>query len=162
MRGSQQVAAGTTNAAGNYSVQLPAGNYSVKAFAQGYAPAGKTISLTERDASASFQLEETPSGASSSSSTDAGSKSRPSGPGRRSEDRPSERPPQTWYIVEHRDNPEAAWVELGRFRTQREAQYALFRAVERGQIPGAAPAESRIRTVTIAVGSGDDRRRPRE
>jgi hypothetical protein len=159
MRGSQQVAAGTTNAAGNYSVQLPAGNYAVKASAQGYAPAGKTIALTDRDASANMQLEETPSSASSSSSTDTGSKSRPSGSGRRSQDRPAERPPQTWYIVEHRDSPETAWVELGRFRTQREAQYALFRAVERGQIPGAAPAESRIRTVTIA-GSSDDRRRP--
>ncbi len=159
MRGSQQMATGKTNAAGNFSVQLPAGNYAVKAIAQGYATAGKTIVLTNRDAIVDFQLEEMASSASASSSTDTGAKPRPSGAGRGRQDRQPVQPPQTWYIVEHRDNPQAAWVELGRFRTQREAQYALFRAVERGQISGAAPAESRIRTVTIA-GSSDDRRRP--
>lgn len=159
MRGSQRIAAGTTNAAGNYSVQLPAGNYAVKAVARGFAPAGKTVTLTDRDSSVSFQLEGTPSSASSSSTTEGPRPGGSGGIGRGPRDQPTQSPPQTWYLVEHRDNQRSPWVELGRFRTQREAQYALFRAVERRQIPGAAPAESRIRTLTLAS-SSDDRSRP--
>jgi hypothetical protein len=160
MHGSQRIASGATNAAGNYSVQLPAGNYAVKAFAQGFAPAGKSITLSDRDESVNFQLDRLPSGASASSSTEGPRPGGSGGIGRGPREQPTLSPPQTWYIVEHRDSLNSSWVELGRFRTQREAQYALFRAVERHQIPGAAPAESRIRTVTLAA-NFDDRNRPR-
>jgi hypothetical protein len=174
LRGSQRVAAGTTSASGSYSVQLPPGSYAVKASAQGYAPAGKTITLTDRDATADFQLDRTASTSAATSSGADQERNQPAASGAtgsrssgrdtrgKQSDRAAGRPVRTWYLVEHRDNAQSPWIELGTYTTQRDAQYALFRAVERGQIPGAAPAESRIRTVTRSAGGEDSRRPPRE
>lgn len=150
LRGATAVASGTTNANGVYSVELPAGGYAVKVVSDGFAPSGQTLRLVDHDAAIDFQLEPLPSaeeGSDGDSSSGAGG-----GPSRGG-DIPSLRPPRTVYIVEHRDNANATWVVLGTYPTEREAQAVLFRAVEHGQIAGAAPAESRIRAVRLSGSS---------
>jgi hypothetical protein len=173
MRGSSQVAAGKTDAAGIFRVPLSPGEYAVKAFAEGFAPAGTVAAVGERDVNVELKLGPTGGSAdeskterrtpdSSASSKSGGASSRGRNPAK-GDNIPDQRPSRTWYIVEHRANSQAPWVRLGQYSSEREAQAALFRAVERGQISGGAPAESRIRTIQVPVDPGEDRqdrRRP--
>ncbi len=149
MLGSRRVATGTTSTAGTYRVPLAPGNYSVKVEAQGFSPAGKTISLTTSDAEVQVQLDRRPTTTEEATRRDETSppdrKRRPTEGARPPVERPV--PPggavEVHYVVEYRLNSQSPWTVLTTRSTQREANMALFQAVERGQIPGSA--ETRIR-----------------
>lgn len=150
MLGSKRVASGVTNAAGTYSVPLAAGNYSVKVEAKGFAPAGKTITLADRDVQLDFQLEQRNAPAEGATPAEDGGRP-PRGIDRGGTPVPPGGAADVRYIVEYRLNNKSPWTVLATKQTQREANMALFLAVDRGQIPGSAETRIRVEKVRRAA-----------
>jgi hypothetical protein len=141
MLGSKQVASGSTNAAGIFSAPLPAGSYSVKAEAQGFAPAGKTISITSNDTQLDFQLNPLQAAMEDTSPPERVRQLPPDEFGRNRQ--PLSEPSDVHYIVEYRLKGQKNWTVLTTKHSQREANSVLVLALERKQIP--TSAETRVR-----------------
>jgi hypothetical protein len=146
LRGAQRIASGATNANGVYTIPLPPGAYSVKVEARGFAPAGKTAALTERGATVDFQLMAIDGGGQSLIGPDRRTPL-PLGLKKVPTEGLKERIPSAKrlveYVIEYRFTLDSTpWQEYGRYPTQREANRALFFAVEHNLIPRGA--ETRI------------------
>lgn len=142
-RGSSRVAGGTTDGSGVFRAPLEAGRYSVKVEHEGFAPAGRTVSVAGQENSVEVLLERLQSDDRPTVTPQPDVRPKPPGL-----DFGGGRPKPTGgktevFVAEYRASPQGAWVPIVKRSSRTEAQRALVQAIARGMIP--KTAETRVR-----------------